>query len=120
MLAAVIPIILCAPKFLDGTMSLGQVMQAASAFTIVQRAFSWLVDNYPRLADWNASARRLASLMVSLDHLEQAESGDALNRIKRSETEDAAMKLLDLSVSLDDGTAVVDDTASSSRRASAC
>ncbi len=70
MLAAVIPIILCAPKFLDGTMSLGQVMQAASAFTIVQSAFSWLVDNYPRLADWNASARRLASLMVSLDHLE--------------------------------------------------
>ena len=110
MLAAVIPIILCAPKFLDGTMSLGQVMQAASAFTIVQSAFSWLVDNYPRLADWNASARRLASLMVSLDHLEQAETGDAINRIKRSETKDAAMKLLNLSVSLDDGTAVVDDT----------
>ena len=111
MLAAVIPIILCAPKFLDGTMSLGQVMQAASAFTIVQSAFSWLVDNYPRLADWNASARRIASLMVSLNSLEQAETGDAFNRIKRSETSDAAMKLLDLSVSLDDGTAVVDDTA---------
>jgi vitamin B12/bleomycin/antimicrobial peptide transport system ATP-binding/permease protein len=111
MLAAVIPIILCAPKFLNGTMSLGQVMQAASAFTIVQGAFSWLVDNYPRLADWNASARRIASLMVSLDSLEQAESGDAFNRIKRTETGDAAMKLLNLSVSLDDGTAVVDDTA---------
>jgi vitamin B12/bleomycin/antimicrobial peptide transport system ATP-binding/permease protein len=111
MLAAVLPIILCAPKFLDGAMSLGQVMQAASAFTIVQGAFSWLVDNYPRLADWNASARRIASLMASLDSLEQAESGNAFNRIKRSETGDAAMKLLNLSVSLDDGTAVVDDTA---------
>jgi len=110
MLAAVIPIILCAPKFLDGSMSLGQVMQAASAFTIVQGAFSWLVDNYPRLADWNASARRIASLMVSLDALEQAETGDAFNRIKRGETTDAAMRLLNLSVSLDDGTAVVDDT----------
>jgi vitamin B12/bleomycin/antimicrobial peptide transport system ATP-binding/permease protein len=91
-------------------MSLGQVMQAASAFTIVQGAFSWLVDNYPRLADWNASARRIASLMVSLDALEQAETGDAFNRIKRGETTDAAMRLLNLSVSLDDGTAVVDDT----------
>lgn len=110
MFAAVIPIILCAPKFLDGSMSLGQVMQAASAFTIVQGAFSWLVDNYPRLADWNASARRIASLMVSLDALEQAETGDAFNRIKRGETTDAAMRLLNLSVSLDDGTAVVDDT----------
>jgi len=109
-IAPVIPIILCAPKFLDGSMSLGQVMQAASAFTIVQAAFSWLVDNYPRLADWNASARRIASLMVSLDALEKAESGDQFNRIKRGETNDAALKLINLSVALDDGTAVVDDT----------
>ena len=63
-IAPVLPIILCAPKFLDGSMSLGEVMQAASAFTIVQGAFNWLVDNYPRLADWTASARRVASLMV--------------------------------------------------------
>ncbi|MDB5533441.1 MAG: transporter ATP-binding protein, partial [Hyphomicrobiales bacterium] len=109
-IAPVIPIILCAPKFLDGSMSLGQVMQAASAFTIVQAAFSWLVDNYPRLADWNASARRIASLMVSLDALEKAETGESFNRIKRGETSDAAMKLINLSVSLDDGTAVVGDT----------
>ena len=46
-IAPVLPIILCAPKFLNGTMTLGQVMQAASAFTIVQAAFNWLVDNYP-------------------------------------------------------------------------
>ena len=66
-IAPVLPILLCAPKYLDGSMSLGQVMQAASAFTTVQGAFNWLVDNYPRLADWSASARRAASLMVSLD-----------------------------------------------------
>ena len=108
--APVIPIILCAPKFLDGSMSLGEVMQAASAFTIVQAAFNWLVDNYPRLADWNASARRIASLMVSLDALEKAETGEGFNRIKRGETADVAMRLRDFSVALDDGTAVVDDT----------
>jgi ABC-type uncharacterized transport system fused permease/ATPase subunit len=45
-------------------MTLGEVMQAASAFTIVQGAFNWLVDNYPRLADWTASARRVASFMA--------------------------------------------------------
>jgi putative ATP-binding cassette transporter len=32
-------------------MSLGELMQAASAFVSVQSAFSWLVDNYPRFAD---------------------------------------------------------------------
>jgi putative ATP-binding cassette transporter len=108
LIAPVVPILLCAPKFLDGSMTLGQVMQAASAFTIVQSAFGWLVDNYPRLADWNACARRIASLMMSLDGLERAERGDGIGRIKRGETAgDAILSLHDLSVSLDDGTAVV-------------
>jgi vitamin B12/bleomycin/antimicrobial peptide transport system ATP-binding/permease protein len=109
-IAPVLPVILCAPKFLDGTMSLGQVMQAASAFTIVQAAFNWLVDNYPKLADWTASAHRAASLMASLDGLEAAETSE-IGRIERSdEGEGAALRLRDLSVTLDDGTAVVDDT----------
>jgi putative ATP-binding cassette transporter len=111
LIAPVVPILLCAPKFLDGSMTLGQVMQAASAFTIVQTAFGWLVDNYPRLADWNACARRIASLMMSLDGLERAERGDGFGRIQRGETKGKTMlSLNDLSVTLDDGTAVVDDT----------
>src|SRR5215470_2253497 len=111
LVAPVVPLLLCAPKFLDGSMTLGQVMQAASAFTIVQSAFGWLVDNYPRLADWNACARRIASLMMSLDGLERAEKGDGFGRIKRGETQGEAMlELKDLSVSLDDGTAVVGET----------
>jgi putative ATP-binding cassette transporter len=77
----------------------------------VQGAFNWLVDNYPRLADWTACARRSASLMVSLDSLERAEKGDGIGRIKRTtEGEGAALRLKDLSVTLDDGTAVLDDT----------
>src|SRR5712672_3138128 len=80
-------------------MTLGQVMQAA---------FGWLVDNYPRLADWNACARRIASLMMSLDGLERAERGDGVGRIDRGETDgDVILSLRDLSVTLDDGTAVV-------------
>ncbi|MBV9565286.1 MAG: ABC transporter ATP-binding protein/permease [Bradyrhizobium sp.] len=111
LIAPVVPLLLCAPKFLDGSMTLGQVMQAASAFTIVQGAFGWLVDNYPALADWNACARRIASLMMSLDGLERAERGEGFGRIKRGETEGEAMlSLNDLSVSLDDGTAVVGET----------
>ena len=111
-IAPVLPIILCAPKFLDGSMSLGQVMQAASAFGIVQTAFNWIVDNYPKLADWTASARRVASLEMSLDALERAErgEGEAAGRITIGEGEGAAIRLRDLSVTLDDGTAVVEDT----------
>src|SRR6201986_1049973 len=111
LIAPVVPLLLCAPKFLDGSMSLGQVMQAASAFTIVQSAFGWLVDNYPRLADWNACARRIASLMMSLDGLERAEESEGFGRIRHGETTgEAVLTLENLSVSLDDGTAVVGET----------
>jgi putative ATP-binding cassette transporter len=110
MIAPVFPVILAAPKFLAGTMSLGQVMQAASAFVIVQTAFNWLVDNYPRFADWTASARRVASLMVSLDALENAEKNDAWGRIKRDTVATKnAMLLKDVSVTLDSGKVVVKD-----------
>jgi putative ATP-binding cassette transporter len=110
-IAPVLPILLCAPKFLDGSMSLGEVMQAASAFTIVQAAFSWLVDNYPKMADWTASARRVASLMVALDDLERAEAEGGFDRISHSrEGTEAALRLTNLSVTLNDGTAVVGDT----------
>jgi vitamin B12/bleomycin/antimicrobial peptide transport system ATP-binding/permease protein len=105
--AAVIPILLCAPKYLVGAMTLGQVMQAASAFVIVQTAFGWLVDNYPRFASWNANARRVAALVASIDALEQAEKAGGIKLISRGEHDDAALRLHGLSVRLDDGTGVV-------------
>ena len=109
LVAPVIPVILSSPKFLDGTMTLGEVMQAASAFVFVQVAFSWLVDNYPRLADWAASAQRVASLLYSLDSLQEAEQGEGFGRIQRGEMQGAALRLHDLSVTLDDGTVVVNE-----------
>jgi putative ATP-binding cassette transporter len=107
LIATAVPILLCAPKFLAGTMSLGDVMQAASAFAIVQNAFSWLVDNYPRFANWSASARRITSLLVSIDALEQAEKKGGIKMISRGQHDDAALQLKGLSVELDDGTGVV-------------
>ncbi len=87
--APIIPILLCAPKYVAGTMTLGEVMQAASAFL--------------------ASASRLASLLVSLDRLERAEREETTGRIVRKQAEAGALRLRDLSVTLDDGSAVVNE-----------
>jgi putative ATP-binding cassette transporter len=106
-IAPILPIILCAPKFLDNAMTLGEVMQAASAFATVQTALNWLVDNYPQLAEWAASARRVAALEASLETLERAQVRRD-GRIDRSEGERAALWLRNVSVMRDDGTAVVD------------
>jgi putative ATP-binding cassette transporter len=109
-LAPVIPLLLCAPKFLAGTMSLGEVMQASAAFVTVQQSFNWLMENYPKLADWTASANRVAGLLVSLDRLELAEM-PGTGHIQRSDNgEGVALQLRGVSVTLDDGTAVVGET----------
>src|SRR5215218_2718332 len=97
-IASVIPIILCAPKYLSGEMTLGTVMQASAAFIQVQYAFNWIVDNYPKLAEWTASARRVASLMVSLDHLDRVEQDGTIGSISRSERKGPAIRLRGLSV----------------------
>src|SRR5256885_1986612 len=104
-IAPIIPILLCAPKYVAGTMTLGEVMQAASAFLIVQVAFSWLVENYPRLADWTASASRLASLLVSLDRLERAEREGTTGRIVRKQAARGTPRLRGGFVTLDGGSA---------------
>ncbi len=69
LLAPIMGLILCAPKFLTGTMTLGELTQAAAAFTLVQSSFNYLVDNYGRVADWISSLERVGGLLLALDRL---------------------------------------------------
>ncbi|HZS62953.1 MAG TPA: SbmA/BacA-like family transporter [Xanthobacteraceae bacterium] len=78
LLAPVVAWFLCVPKYLNGTMTLGQLTQTAAAFVTVQGAFNWLVDNYGRMADWRASAHRVATVMIALDEAEARESASRL------------------------------------------
>jgi ABC-type uncharacterized transport system fused permease/ATPase subunit len=70
LLAPIAGLVLCAPKFLAGTMTLGELTQAAAAFTLVQGSFNWLVDNFGRVADWVSSLERVGGLLLSLDRLD--------------------------------------------------
>jgi ABC-type uncharacterized transport system fused permease/ATPase subunit len=73
LLAPVVGLMLCAPKYLSGAMSLGEVTQAAAAFVTVQSAFNWFVDNFSRMADWKSAANRVAILLLALDGLKEYE-----------------------------------------------
>ena len=70
LLAPLVGLILCVPNYVNGTLQLGEVTQAAGAFVAVQGAFNWLVDNYPRLAEWMSSASRVGVLLDALDRLD--------------------------------------------------
>ena len=73
LLAPLVGLILCVPHFIEGTMLLGDVTQAAAAFVAVQGAFNWLIDNFPRLAECLSSANRVGNLLMAFDRLEAAE-----------------------------------------------
>jgi vitamin B12/bleomycin/antimicrobial peptide transport system ATP-binding/permease protein len=74
LLAPVLAWILCAPKYLNGVMTLGEVVQVAAAFVTVQGALNWFVDNYHRLADWVSSVNRVSSLLLALDQIDVREA----------------------------------------------
>jgi putative ATP-binding cassette transporter len=68
-LTPVIALLLCMPKYLEGAMSLGEVIQVTAAFIFVQTAFNWITDSYGNIAEWISSASRVASLLVVLDQI---------------------------------------------------
>ena len=72
LLKPVVGLLLCMPKYVAGTMLLGEVTQAAAAFVVVQGACNWFTDSYARLAEWAASANRVASLLLALDQVDQS------------------------------------------------
>lgn len=64
---SVFPLFLCAPKYLAGEYTLGDVMMIVPAFVQVQIAISWLVDNFRFVAQAYASANRVVALADAVD-----------------------------------------------------
>lgn len=107
MLAPVLPLLIGAPKYLAGEMTLGNLMQVAAAFVQVQIAFNWIVDNYVRLAEWRASSGRVVHLWRTLDAFKRHE--DRRERIEIGESPDNRIRLHGLSVNLHNGKVVIND-----------
>lgn len=80
--AGVLPLLLGAPQFFAGAITLGVLMQMAHAFTEVTRALCWLTENWPRLADWRSHVARVVELERALEA--QAETPGQLRRAEDS------------------------------------
>jgi putative ATP-binding cassette transporter len=78
-LAAPFPLLVAAPRYIMGFITLGTLMQMAQAFQQVTAALSFPVDNLSTIAQWRASVERVMALQDALAGL-QEELGD--NRIE--------------------------------------
>jgi putative ATP-binding cassette transporter len=97
-LSMAFPILLSAPRFILGSITLGALMQSAQAFQQLTSALSWPVDNMAGVAQWRASVERVLSLVQALDDLEQEIVRPDPHHIKVEEGELSILKFQDLEI----------------------
>lgn len=76
-LTSVFPFVVVASHYFDGPLQLGDLMQAATAFTQVQAAMSFCLYAYPQLAEWKSVANRLRDFDYALAAVSAGETATA-------------------------------------------
>lgn len=102
-LLPVFPILIAAPQYIAGTMSLGLLMQAAQAFQKLTSALSWPVDNMGDMAKCRASAERVLSLHEDLQKLEGQQAQTGSNRIHFGRSRSTRLEINNLCLANSDG-----------------
>jgi len=97
----VAPIVVAAPGYFAGDLSLGGLMMAVGAFVQVQQALRWFVDNFHTIADWRATLLHVASFRLAL--VEMDKLGDETTRIEVAEAKDDRITFDDLAIATASG-----------------
>lgn len=105
----VVPLLLITPKYLSGEVTLGAVMQVVAAFSAVQAALIWFVDNFVRLAEWFASVTRVDELVEELQGLDIGLLMEGETQIKMEDGEGDSIRIDNLSVAHTNGRIVIAD-----------
>ncbi|OHC26198.1 MAG: ABC transporter, partial [Pseudomonadales bacterium RIFCSPLOWO2_12_59_9] len=102
-LLPVFPILLMAPQYIAGGMTLGVLMQAAQAFQKLTSALSWPIDNLGELAHCRASVQRVLSLYNDMQVLDEQASEPQEHRISVAQSNQHELVLRDLCIANPDG-----------------
>ncbi|MFZ5766667.1 MAG: ABC transporter ATP-binding protein/permease [Thermodesulfobacteriota bacterium] len=78
------PILIAAPRYIMGKITLGVLMQSAQAFQHMVSALSWPVNNAGEIAEWRASVERILSLLKAMDDLDAELAKDHWIQVKCS------------------------------------
>ncbi|MBP2652938.1 MAG: Xenobiotic-transporting ATPase [Firmicutes bacterium] len=65
--AVIVPLVLALPSYLSKKITLGGFLQISEAFGNVQDSLSYFVDNYSKLAEWQAVVSRLLGFVENVD-----------------------------------------------------
>jgi putative ATP-binding cassette transporter len=101
---SVVPIVITAPFYFAGQITLGVLTQTSQAFARVDSALSFFIDRYAMLADFKAVVDRLRGFEMSLD---RANGVKADSRIAHGLHEVGSLAVSGLTLSLPNGEPIV-------------
>jgi vitamin B12/bleomycin/antimicrobial peptide transport system ATP-binding/permease protein len=103
---SIVPLLVAAPGYFLGRLTLGDVIQTNIAYAQVSGALVWFVNAYQEIAHWRASVERLFSFSEAIDesHAELAHNVG----IDFEANPEPAIRLDDLRVELPNGRALLD------------
>ncbi len=104
-LSVAFPILVAAPRYIAGAITLGGLMQTAQAFQQTASALTWPIDNLPSAAQLRASVERILGLHEALERLD-ADAGKA-GRITVDRAGSPVLAFRDLSITEPDGRPVI-------------
>jgi putative ATP-binding cassette transporter len=103
--AIIFPFLVVSPVYFFGAMTLGGLMQIASAFGQVQSALSFFVTAYSSIADWKAVLNRLAGFEASIDWAQNLDR--TAPRVEFTSDGGGALLVDELAVGLPNGQEIV-------------
>jgi putative ATP-binding cassette transporter len=115
-LLPVFPLLVAAPQYIRGVMSLGVLMQAAQAFQQLTSALSWPVDNIGDMARCRASAERVLSLNEAMKKLDGCASGSEAVCIVLERSQHSRILIEDLCIAEPSGRILIEHFSADIRR----
>jgi putative ATP-binding cassette transporter len=84
-IAIVVPIVVAAPGYFSGSLTIGGLMMVVGAFNQVQASLRWFVDQFPAIADWRATLRRVSAFKAAIEKVDIInEAVDTINIVRHS------------------------------------
>ncbi|MEI6269724.1 MAG: ABC transporter ATP-binding protein/permease, partial [Methylococcaceae bacterium] len=106
-LSMAVPILIAAPRYILGSITLGALMQSAQAFQQMSAALSWPVNNMAPIAQWRASVERVLGLVKALEDLELEIAKPDPQRILLENPDNSVLGFYDLCLSQLDGKVII-------------
>lgn len=106
-LSIVVPMLVAAPAYFSGNLTLGSLMMVTGAFSQVQGSLRWFVDNFANLADWRSGVHRIARFRAAIEDMPEVD--EPADNITRVEHPKGHLAFEGVRILLPDGECIIDE-----------